>query len=319
MDPRIALLIPCFNEEATIEKVVRDFRKILPKAEIYVYDNNSTDKTAEAALKAGAIVRHESHQGKGYVVRRMFREVDADIYVMVDGDGTYPADDVHSLIQPVSSGRADMCVGGRIAEKHSGAFRRFHIVGNHLIKNVVNSLFGADLSDILSGYRCFNHHFVTSIPLLSKGFEVEVEMTIQALDKGLVIQEIELPYRERPSGSSSKLRTFRDGFRVLLTIFNIFKDYKPLAFFFAVSIFLLLLSLVLGWNAFHEFSETGRVIHPATTVAAACLAVFSVISLVTGILLDTINRRYKELYVLMTRRSPDHKDSIPAGFPDHRT
>ncbi|OIP63434.1 MAG: glycosyl transferase [Nitrospirae bacterium CG2_30_53_67] len=310
MDPRIAVLIPCFNEEAAIEKVVGDFREVLPQAEIYVYDNNSTDHTAEAARKAGAFVRHESHQGKGYVVRRMFREVDADIYVMVDGDGTYPADGVHSLIRPVSSGKADMCVGSRIADKNSEAFRTFHVAGNHLVKNVVNRLFGSDLSDILSGYRCFNHHFVTSIPLLSRGFEVEVEMTIQALDKGLVIQEIELPYRERPSGSSSKLRTFRDGFLVLLTIFNIFKDYKPLAFFFAVSILLLLLSLVLGWNAFHEFSADGWVIHPAASVAAACLAVFSVVSLVTGILLDTINRRYKELYVLMTRRSPDYKDHL---------
>ena len=229
---KTAVLIPCYNEEITIEKVIKDFKKELPDAEIYVYNNNSKDKTAEIAEKNGAIVRHEYRQGKGNVVRSMFREIDADIYVMVDGDDTYPAEEVHKLIKPVVDGEADMVIGDRLT---NGTYqkenkRHFHEFGNNLVKKSINVAFKTDLKDIMTGYRVFNKLFVKTMPVMSPKFEIETEMTIHALDKNFLIEEIPVTYRDRPEGSVSKLNTYSDGFKVLKTIFNLYKNYRPMPF-----------------------------------------------------------------------------------------
>ena len=298
MRKTIAVIIPCFNEETTISKVVRDFRKELPEAQIYVYDNNSTDLTAQKALESGAEVRYEHKQGKGNVVRSFFRDIHSDLYVMVDGDATYPADSVHALIAPVLAGKADMTVGTRLEQHETKSFRLFHKFGNQLIKRTINLFFGTQLSDILSGYRCFNSRFVSSVPILSNGFEVETELTIQALDKKPEIKEVPVKYYSRPKGSNSKLNTFSDGLLVLKTIFWIFKDYRSLKFFSLVALISLLLGLALGSIPVTEFMRTGQVMHPSTAVLATGLVLVALLSFATGFILDTINRRYREQYQL---------------------
>ena len=296
----IAVLIPCFNEEITIEKVVSDFRRELPDAAIYVYDNNSTDETAKIAAAAGAEVGFESKRGKGNVIRTMFREVTADIYVMVDGDDTYPAGRVHDLIAPVAQGKADMTVGTRVTEHEERAFPKFHKFGNEFVRRTINAFFGTNLRDILSGYRCFNERFVKSIPVLSTGFEVETELTLEAIDKRFTIQEIPVKYSNRPEGSHSKLNTFLDGFLVVKSIYWIFKDYRPLRFFFLVGLLALLFGIGLGMIPIREFIATGMMTHPSTAVLATGLVLVSLLSFATGLMLDTVNRRYKEQYQLIT-------------------
>jgi glycosyltransferase involved in cell wall biosynthesis len=300
MNETIAVLIPCYNEEITIKKVIRDFRRELPEAEIYVYDNNSSDQTVRKAVACGAKIGHEHKQGKGNVVRRMFREIAADIYIMVDGDATYPAERVHALIEPVRSGKADMTVGTRLDQHEDRSFRLFHKFGNELIRKSINVLFGTQLRDILSGYRCFNARFAKNVPILSKGFEVETELTLQALDKNFTIQEVPVEYYKRPEGSFSKLNTYLDGILVLKTIFWIFKDYRPLRFFSVSGLMSLLLGLGLGSIPVSEFFRTGKVTHPSTAVLATGFVLISLLSFATGFVLDTINRRYREQYQLLS-------------------
>ncbi|UCH85683.1 MAG: glycosyltransferase [Candidatus Latescibacterota bacterium] len=296
----IAVLIPCFNEEQTVARVVSDFKKELPEATIYVYDNNSTDATAQKAAEAGAVVRSEYKQGKGHVVRSMFRDIDADVYVMVDGDCTYPAEKVHEIIRPVLSEGVDMTVGVRLESYTERSFRRFHKFGNELIKKTINSIFGTNLRDILSGYRGFSKQFVKTSSVLSKGFEVETEMTLQAIDRHFLIQEVPIDYHERPEGSYSKLNTYSDAALIIKTIFWIFKDYRPLKFFSTVALLIFLLGLGLGSVPVVEFFRTTKVTHPSTAVLAAGLVIVSFVFFVTGLILDTIVRRHRELYQLIS-------------------
>lgn len=297
---KIAVLIPCYNEEITIAKVIGDFQKELPCADIYVYDNNSSDNTFEVATKYGAIVKKEYKQGKGNVIRSMFRDIDADIYVMIDGDDTYPAKFVHSLMKPIFNGEADMVLGDR----HSnGTYkdenkRPLHNFGNNLVKSLINSLFDASLKDIMSGYRVFNRKFVKTIPINSEGFEIETEMTLHSLDKKFLIKEIPIEYRDRPEGSFSKLNTFSDGMRVLKTILWVFKDYKPLTFFSSLSGVFFILALVVGVPVIIEFIQTELVLKIPSAVLAVGLMLLSVISLFSGFILDTVVKQHKERYEL---------------------
>jgi len=295
---RVAVLIPCFNEETTIGKVVRDFRRELPEATVYVYDNNSTDRTVEEARAAGAVVGFEPRRGKGNVVRTMFREVRADVYVMVDGDDTYPAEQVHELMAPVLEGIAHMSTGSRLDRFEDTAFRPLHKMGNRLIRRLINGLFQANLRDILSGYRCFDAFHVRSMPLLSRGFEVETELTLQTLDKAFTIVEVPISYRGRPEGSYSKLNTYLDGLLVISTIFRVFKDYKPLRFFSYAGLLALLAGLGLGLIPVVEFVQTRVVRHVPTAILATGLMLVALLSFATGIILDTLNRRQLEQYHL---------------------
>ena len=296
----IAILIPCYNEELTIAKVIQDFRQELPEAKIYVYDNNSSDDTALIAKEHGAIVKQEYRQGKGNVVRSMFRDIEADIYIMIDGDDTYPAEFVHKIIAPIINQEADIVIGDR----HSnGTYkdensRPLHNFGNNLVKNLINKLFNSNLKDIMSGYRAFNKKFVKNMPVNSKGFEIETEMTLHTLDKNFLIKEIPIEYRDRPEGSFSKLNTFSDGTRVLKTIFWVFKDYKPLAFFTILSTFFFILSLVVGIPVITEFIDTSFITKIPSAILSVGLMMVSVLSLFSGFILDTIVKQHRESYEL---------------------
>lgn len=297
---KIAVLIPCYNEELTIEKVIKDFRKELPQAKIYVYNNNSKDKTKEIALKNGAIVIDEYKQGKGNVVRSQFRDIEADIYVMVDGDDTYPAEFVHELIKPILNGEADMTIGDRLS---NGTYqkenkRHFHEFGNNLVRKSINVLFNTNLKDIMTGYRVFNKRFVKNMPVLSPKFEIETEMSLYALDKKYIIKEIPIIYRDRPEGSSSKLNTISDGIKVVKTIVRMFKDYKPLRFFGIISFILFCLSLLIGIPVIVEFIKTSYITKIPSAILATGLVSLSAISLQCGIILDTITRQHRENYEL---------------------
>jgi glycosyltransferase involved in cell wall biosynthesis len=296
---KIAILIPCFNEELAVGKVIQGFQKSMPEAEIHVFDNASHDRTAEVARAAGAIVHHVAARGKGNVVRAMFRDVDADAYVMVDGDDTYPADLAPELIAPVLRGEAEMVVGTRLQRFESNSFRRFHLFGNGLVRQCINWLFAADLRDVLSGYRAFSRRFVKTMPVLSSGFEIETEMTLHALERRFIVREIEVPYGERPEGSESKLRTFRDGSRVLWTIFRIFKDYRPMPFFGALGALIMGLGIVAGIAVLDEFASRGQVLGLARAALSVGLCLAGLLSITTGLILDTVNQRARELYVLL--------------------
>ena len=297
---KIAVLIPCYNEELTIEKVIKDFKKELPECEIYVYDNNSKDNTYEIAKKNGAIVKKEYRQGKGNVVRSMFMDIDADCYIMVDGDDTYPAEFVHALIRPILKSEANMVIGDR----HSnGTYknenkRAFHNLGNHIVKALINKLFSSKINDIMTGYRSFDKGFVKSIPILSEGFEIETEISIHALDKKFLVKEIPIEYRDRPAGSFSKLNTFNDGIKVLKTIFTLFKDYKPLVFFSTFSLIFLVLGLVVGSPVVYEFVETSFITKLPSAVLAVGLVVLSTLALSCALILDTVVKQNKRLYEL---------------------
>ncbi len=297
----IAVLIPAYNEEITIRKVVTDFRKELPDAKIYVYNNNSKDKTKEEATDAGAVVIDEYKQGKGNVIRSMFRDIDADIYVMVDADDTYPAKEVHSLIDEVRSGRADMAIGDRLS---NGTYkeenkRSFHGFGNALVRNTINLIFKTKLNDIMTGYRVFNKDFVKNFPVLSKGFEIETEMTFHALDKNYKIAELPINYKDRPTGSVSKLNTFKDGFKVIKTIIKSFKNYKPLAFFGIISAILLCLGLICGVPVIVEFIKTSFVSKVPSALLATGFVICSALSFCVGVILDTLVVQHKQNFEIL--------------------
>lgn len=297
---KIAVLIPCYNEELTIEKVIKDFRKELPEADIYVYNNNSKDKTKEIAIKSGAIVVDEYKQGKGKVVRSQFRDIEADIYVMVDGDDTYPAEFVHQLIEPVRNGQADMTIGDRLS---NGTYQKenkrpFHEFGNNLVKKAINVLFDTKLKDIMTGYRVFNKRFVKNMPVLSPKFEIETEMSLYALDKKYIIKEIPIVYRDRPEGSSSKLNTVGDGIKVVKTIARMFKDYKPFKFFGLIALILFIIGLAIGIPVLVEFFKTAYITKVPSAILATGFMGLAAVSLQCGIVLDTITRQHKEDYEL---------------------
>jgi glycosyltransferase involved in cell wall biosynthesis len=297
---RVAVLIPCYNEALTIAKVIGDFRSELPSADIFVYDNNSTDGTSEIAERAGAEMRREKRQGKGFVLQSMFSDIDADFYILVDGDDTYPADRVHDLLAPLIDGRADMTVGTRLSMFHGDSFRRLHVFGNRLVIHCINLVFGAHVTDVMSGFRGFTRECTKKIPIVSKGFEIETEITLQALYRNLVIGEIPVNYRGRPTGSVSKLNTIRDGFRVLFKIFHLFKAYRPLLFFSLWGLIFAIVGLAVGSVPVLEFLRTGRVLHFPSAILAGALEVIAVVSFTAGVILDTINHHFKELGQLTT-------------------
>lgn len=301
---KIAVLVPCYNAELTVGKVVSDFREALPEAVIYVFDNNSKDKTAQIAKEKGAVVIREKKRGKGNVVRAMFQKVDADFYVMVDGDDTYPAPDVKKLLEPVVNDQADMSVGSRLMVYDKKAFRPLHVFGNHLVKTLVNKLFGASLRDIMSGYRVMSREMVRGITIQSLGFEVETELTLQCLNNGFVIEEIDIPYRERPAGSFSKLNTFRDGYRVLMSIFTIFRDYKPLLFFTLIAGILFLAGAASGAVVVAEFIKTRFITHvPLAILAVGCI-LSGLLMFGIGMILNGIKIRFNEMHAYMRSRLP---------------
>lgn len=311
MKNKIAVLIPCYNEEKTIKKVVMDFKKELPDADIYVYNNNSNDNSMKILGEINGItVRNEYNQGKGNVVRRMFREVDADIYVMVDGDDTYPAEDVHKLILPIIEGKADMTVGDRLS---NGTYknenkRKFHEFGNNLVKKSINILFKNNLQDIMSGYRAFNKIFVKNIPILSPKFEIETEITLSALDKRFIIKEIPIIYRDRPEGSVSKLNTIQDGLKVSKTILRMYKDYKPRKFFLFISFILFIFGLLVGIPVIVEFAKTHFITKVPSAILATGFMMMAAISLQCGLTLDTISKANKEKYELNLIRYGENKN-----------
>ena len=296
---RIAVLIPCYNESKTIAKVVADYRAALPEADIYVYDNNSKDGTDEIAREAGAIVRYEHRQGKGNVIRTMFREINADCYLMIDGDDTYPAENAREMVDMVLNDGVDMVIGDRLSSTYFTENKRpFHNTGNVLVRKLVNSIFGKGnkITDIMTGYRAFSRTFVKGFPVLSKGFEIETEMTIHALDKNLSLRSIPVEYRDRPQGSVSKLNTVSDGMKVLKTIGTLFKDYKPLPFFSILALLFLIIAMIMFIPVFVEFQKTGLVERFPTLIVAgffaiACLLVFSV-----GLILDTEAKKARQNY-----------------------
>ena len=297
---KTAVLIPCYNEELTIEKVIKDFKRELPDADIYVYDNNSKDKTAQIAKDSGAIVIHEYKQGKGNVIRSMFRDVDADIYIMVDGDDTYPAEEVHKLIEPIANGQADMAIGDRIT---NGTYKQenkryFHEFGNNLVKKSINLAFKSDLKDIMTGYRVFNKLFVKTMPVLSPKFEIETEMSLHALDKRFIIKEIPIVYRDRPEGSISKLNTFSDGINVLKTIVKMFKDFKPRQFFWIISLIFIIVGLIIGIPVLLEYAKTRYITKVPSAILATGIMIFALIIAQCGVILDTVVKQHKENYQL---------------------
>ncbi|MBW1880826.1 MAG: glycosyltransferase [Deltaproteobacteria bacterium] len=297
----VAVLLPCYNESITVQKVVTEFIAALPGARVYVFDNNSTDGTGRLAEEAGAIVVRSPRQGKGYVVQHMFRDVEADVYLMADGDDTYPASEAVRLLDSLLDSDADMVVGVRLEQFHSGAFRRFHQFGNRLVAFLISSLFGARITDVLSGYRAFERDFVKSVPLVSGGFGIETEMTMSALAKGFAIREIPIPYGSRPEGSHSKLSTYSDGAVVLRAIFTLFKDYKPFAFFGTVAVLLALLSLASGALPVLDYLREQYVHHVPLAILAAGLGICAALSASVGLVLSTIARYQKETFLLMQR------------------
>ncbi len=291
---RIAVLIPCYNEEITVGQVVRAFRAELPEADIYVFDNNSSDCTAERALEAGARVLYERRQGKGYVVQSMFRQVQADVYVMVDGDGTYPAGAIGRLLAPVLDDEADMVVGSRLHTESRSEFKQLNALGNRLVLWILNSIFRVKLTDILSGYRVFNRKFVKGLPLFGGGFEIETELTIKAVERGFRIVEIPIDLTHRPAGSHSKIKFFRDGVIILNTVLALFRDYKPLTFFGAAGLLLIALSLIPGIVVILEFIHTGLVPRLPSAVLAVGLVLCGLLSITVGLVLHSIARRSQE-------------------------
>ena len=294
---RIAVLLPCFNEEAAIAEVVSAFRAALPGASIYVYDNNSTDRTLDIAQAAGAAVRRETHQGKGYVVRRMFADVDADVYVLADGDATYDAPSARKMIARLIEERLDMVVGARV-DREEAAYRRGHRTGNRLLSGFVTHIFGQSFSDLLSGYRVFSRRFVKSFPVLSGGFEIETELTIHALELELPVAEIDTPYYTRPKGSASKLNTWRDGFRILWSILQIYRSERPLPFFTAIAIALAAIAIGLAIPIFITFLQQGNVPRFPTAILATGLMLAALLSFASGLVLDTVSRGRRETKLL---------------------
>ena len=299
-DKKIAVLIPCYNESKTIEKVVNDYKKALPEADIYVYDNNSSDGTDKIAKKAGAIVKYEHRQGKGNVIRTMFKEIDADCYLMIDGDDTYPAENAREMCNYVLEDNVDMVIGDRLSSTYFEENKRpFHNTGNKLVRGLINSLFKSNVRDIMTGYRAFSYDFVKTFPVLSKGFEIETEMTIHALDKNMQLKEIPIEYRDRPEGSVSKLNTFSDGFKVLKTIGRLFKEYKPTIFFGLIGLLFLIISLCFGIPVFVDYFKTGLVERFPTLIFSGFMLMISILSFVCGIILEVVVKKHRQLFELI--------------------
>lgn len=300
---KVAVLVPCYNEELTVEKVIADFKVALPESDIYVYDNNSKDKTYELAVKADAIVRKESAQGKGNVVRTMFRDIDADVYVLVDGDDTYPADEVHKMVEAVENG-ADMVIGDRLS---NGTYasenkRGFHNLGNNLVRWLINFIFKNDINDIMTGYRAFSKKFVKTNAIMSPGFQIETELTITSLVYRYNVVQIPITYRDRPQGSESKLNTFEDGMKVLLTLFDLFKDYRPLFFFSIIAFIFFLCGLLIGIPVLIEFFEIHFITKIPSAVLASSLMIVAVLFVILGLILDHSANEEKRNHELMVNR-----------------
>lgn len=300
--PSVAVLLPCFNEEVTIGKVVRDFKAALPGAAVYVYDNNSTDRTAEIAAAEGAIVRKEPRQGKGNVIRAMFEDIDADVYVMADGDDTYPADAAPAMVAKVLEGY-DMVIGDRLSSTYFQENKRpFHNFGNRLVRGSINGLFNAHVTDIMTGYRAFNFTFVKTYPVLSRGFEVETEMTIHSLNNNLRLYEMPIQYRDRPEGSVSKLDTVGDGIKVMSTIFRMIREYKPLPFFGGLGLIIGIVGIVLCGTVTFEFAKTGVVTHFPTLIGAVMLVIAGLLLIIAGIILDVMAKNDRKTFVIDTNK-----------------
>ena len=298
----IAVLLPCYNEEVTIGKVVRDFKAALPDATVYVYDNNSTDRTAEIAAAEGAIVRREPRQGKGNVIRAMFEDIDADVYVMADGDDTYPADAAPAMVSKVLDGY-DMVIGDRLSSTYFQENKRpFHNFGNRLVRGSINGLFNAHVTDIMTGYRAFSFTFVKTYPVLSRGFEVETEMTIHSLNNNLRLYEMPIQYRDRPEGSVSKLDTVGDGIKVMSTIFRMIREYKPLPFFGGLGLIIGIVGIVLCGTVTFEFAKTGVVTHFPTLIGAVMLVITGLLLIIAGIILDVMAKNDRKTFVIDTNK-----------------
>lgn len=305
---KIAVLIPCYNESATISKVVADFRRALPEAKIYVYDNNSTDDTARLAEQAGAVVRHEYSQGKGNVMRRMFREIDAECYILVDGDDTYPAEVAPKLAEPVMQHKAEMVVGDRLSSTYFTENKRpFHNFGNSIVRRAINFLFHTEIKDIMTGYRAFSYEFVKTYPVLSEGFEIETEMTIHAIERNMRIENVVIEYRDRPAGSVSKLNTYSDGFKVLCTIGRLYKNYHPFAFFSSLAAVLFVISFLFFLPVLGEYLVTGLVPRMPTLLACAIGLVVSLLLLMAGIILSTMQQKDKRDFEMHLIEIADRK------------
>lgn len=310
---KIAVLIPCYNEEKTIGKVVSDYHQVLPSANIYVYDNNSTDNTVLIAQQRGAIIRQEYRQGKGNVIRSMFRDIDADCYLMIDGDDTYPAENAQVMCQLILDGKADMVIGDRLSSTYFEENKRpFHNLGNDVVRKFINILWHPKhhIKDVMTGYRAFSPIFVKTFPILSQGFEIETEMTIHALDKNLLIESIPVRYRDRPEGSESKLNTYTDGVKVLLTIFNMYRHYKSMHFFGSLSLIFLLCSIVLFIPVFMEYLQTGLVPRFPTFIASGFFMITALLSFSCGLILDTNatnNRKNFEIQMNIIRMLLKHE------------
>ena len=308
---KIAVLIPCYNEALTIEKVVTDWKTALPEATIYVYNNNSKDDTAAIAQKAGAIVRNEYKQGKGNVIRRMFREIEAECYVMVDGDDTYPADCAREMVDHVLNRKVDMVVGDRLSSTYFTENKRpFHNFGNSLVRGSINLLFQSDIKDIMTGCRAFSYQFVKSFPVLSKGFEIETEMSIYAVDRNMFIENVVIPYRDRPEGSESKLNTVSDGIKVLKTIGKLFRDYKPFLFFGVIALVLMLLALGFFIPILVEYIQTGLVPKFPTLIACGFAAIAAIQSFFSGLILESIRHKNRQDFELELIRIQNHYNKI---------
>ncbi len=300
---RIAVLVPCYNESKTIAKVVADFKAALPEATVYVYDNNSTDGTDEIARRAGAEVRYEHRQGKGNVIRSMFRDIDADCYLMIDGDDTYPADHAREMCRLVVEEGCDMVIGDRLSSTYFQENKRpFHNFGNVLVRKLINYIFKSNVKDIMTGYRAFSRQFVKFFPVLSRGFEIETEMTIHALDKNFYLREIPVMYRDRPEGSVSKLNTYKDGFKVLLTISRLFRDYKPFAFFSIFAVIFLLVGVVLFVPVLVDYLHTGLVPLFPTLIASGFLVVVGLLFFFTGLVLEVIGKKHRQLFEILMNK-----------------
>ena len=306
---KIAVLIPCYNESKTIKKVVEDYKKALPEADIYVYDNNSSDHTDEIAKKAGAIVKYEYRQGKGNVIRSMFKDIDADCYLMIDGDDTYPAENAKEMCDLILDKKADMVIGDRLSSTYFTENKRpFHNFGNRLVRGLINFLFESDVRDIMTGYRAFSYEFVKTFPVLSKGFEIETEMTIHALDKNFLLKEVKVGYRDRPAGSVSKLNTYRDGFRVLKTIGRLFKEYKPTIFFSLLSLLFLIISFAFGIPVFAEYFKTGLVPRYPTLIFSGFMLMIAIILFACGLILEVVVKKHRQLFELMLINTKKNED-----------
>ena len=294
---KIAVLIPCYNEEKTIKKVVRDWKKELPEATIYVYNNNSTDRTAEIAKEAGAVVRDEYQQGKGNVIRRMFREIDAQCYVMIDGDDTYPAEFGREMVDKVLERKVDMVVGDRLSSTYFEENKRpFHNFGNSLVRGTINRLFRSNIRDIMTGYRAFSYQFVKTFPVLSKGFEIETEMSIHAVDKNMLVENVIIDYRDRPDGSESKLNTYSDGAKVLKTIMGLYKNYKPMQFFGLLAAILMIIAFAMFMPVFAVYLKTGLVPNFPTLIVSGFIAMAALQSFFSGLVLSTIVQKDRQLF-----------------------